>query len=89
VALSKVGLSARSEAAAVTARQIANRENRIWIAELVYRSNPWGGEKFWFSPEERVSGNGTRFVWYGEGRAGCGAVGAVLGPRESAARIRF
>ena len=32
-ALSKVGLSARSEAAAVTARQIANREDRIWMVE--------------------------------------------------------
>src|ERR1022692_885590 len=32
-ALSNVGLSARSEAAAVTARQIANRENRIWMTE--------------------------------------------------------
>src|ERR1039458_4699351 len=44
-ALSKVVLRARSApvAAAVAARKIANRENRIPIAEFVYRREPRGG----------------------------------------------
>src|ERR1035438_208166 len=50
--LSKVGLRARSAPVAtpvaVTARKIANGDKRIWIAELVYRSNPRGREKFRF-----------------------------------------
>src|ERR1035441_1732444 len=50
--LSKVGLRARSAPVAtpvaVTARKIANRDKRISIAELVYRSNPGGREKFRF-----------------------------------------
>jgi hypothetical protein len=33
----------------MTATNIADRDKRIWIAELVYRSNPLVGEKFWFS----------------------------------------
>jgi hypothetical protein len=77
-ALSKVGLRARSapgaETAVETARKIANRDRRIWIAKPVNRTNPGGGEKFWFcgwrAAEEQVSGNGTGFVWYGEGWPG-------------------
>src|ERR1035437_9504764 len=73
-ALSKVGLRARSAPAAtpaaLTARNIANRDKRIWIAELVYRSNPLVGEKFWFCRRE-VFGNGIGFVWYARGPSGC------------------
>src|SRR5450759_3562909 len=51
--LSKVGLRARSApatvTAAVTARKIANRDKRIWIAEIIYRCNPLVAEKFWFA----------------------------------------
>src|ERR1035441_1609445 len=73
--LSKVGLRARSApvaapatvTATVTARKIANRDKRIWIAEIVYRSNPEVGEKFWLC-EWEVSGNGTRSF----GTAWCG-----------------
>src|ERR1022692_442506 len=94
--LSKVGLRARSAPVAapatLTARKIANGDKRIWIAELVYRSNPWVGEKFRFC-EWGVSGNGTRFVWYGVVRSQRATPSGVLGSRERgrfarAARIR-
>src|ERR1019366_9889237 len=56
--LSKVGLRARSAPVAtpvaVTARKIANRDKRISIAELVYRSNPGGREKFWLCGGEEA-----------------------------------
>src|ERR1035438_3003669 len=87
--LSQDGLRARSAPVAtpatVTARKIANRDKRIWIAELVYSSNPGGRE---------VSGNGTRFVWYAVVRSQRATPSGVLGSRESgrfarAARIRF
>src|ERR1035441_3356694 len=71
--LSKVGLRARSAPVAapatVTARKIANRDKRIWIAGMVYRSNPLVGEKFWLCGGE-------------ESYATLGSVGS-LGSEES------
>src|ERR1035441_32281 len=74
--LSKVGLRARSAPVAtpatVTARKIANGDKRIWIGEIVYRSNPWVGEKFRFCGGEEAMPPWVRWVrWVRQNREKC------------------